>query len=113
MRRQKKEEGELPFGIEDLLYYIRRVEEQQFDLDFGAVKLFFPVNLVLSGIFKVSQDLFGNYIFSFCIFFKERNLKIRSIPNFSFKYALRSPLKILISYMIISYAIFASCRFKI
>ncbi|KAJ4710921.1 putative Oligopeptidase [Melia azedarach] len=56
---KKKEEGELPFGIEDLLYYIRRVEEQQFDLDFGAVKLFFPVNLVLSGIFKVSQDLFG------------------------------------------------------
>ncbi|XP_024041357.1 probable thimet oligopeptidase isoform X2 [Citrus clementina] len=56
---KRKEEGELPFGIEDLLYYIRRVEELQFDLDFGAVKQYFPVNLVLSGIFKVFQDLFG------------------------------------------------------
>lgn len=56
---KKKEEGELSFGIEDLLYYIRRVEELQFDLDFEAVKQYFPVDLVLSGIFKVSQDLFG------------------------------------------------------
>ncbi|KAH9772777.1 putative thimet oligopeptidase [Citrus sinensis] len=56
---KRKEEGELPFGIEDLLYYVRRVEELQFDLDFGAVKQYFPVNLVLSGIFKVFQDLFG------------------------------------------------------
>ncbi|KAK1577521.1 hypothetical protein Q3G72_022495 [Acer saccharum] len=56
---KRKEEGELPFGIEDLLYYIKRVEEQQFDLDFGAVKQYFPVSLVLSGIFKISQDLFG------------------------------------------------------
>lgn len=56
---KKKEEGGLPFGIEDLPYYIRRVEELQFDLDFGAVKQYFPVNLVLSGIFKISQDLFG------------------------------------------------------
>lgn len=73
MRQQKKEEGGLPFGIEDLPYYIRRVEELQFDLDFGAVKQYFPVNLVLSGIFKISQDLFGKSAF-----------KIRSLPNFSF-----------------------------
>ncbi|KAH7570441.1 hypothetical protein JRO89_XS05G0107100 [Xanthoceras sorbifolium] len=56
---KKQEEGELPFGIEDLRYYLKRVEEQQFDLDFGAVKQYFPVSLVLSGIFKISQDLFG------------------------------------------------------
>ncbi|XP_031270064.1 probable thimet oligopeptidase [Pistacia vera] len=56
---KKKEEGELPFGVEDLLYYIKRIEEQQFDLDLGAVKQYFPVNLVLSGVFKISQDLFG------------------------------------------------------
>lgn len=73
VRQQRKEEGELPFGIEDLLYYVRRVEELQFDLDFGAVKQYFPVNLVLSGIFKVFQDLFGKSVF-----------KIISLPNFSF-----------------------------
>jgi hypothetical protein len=59
---QKKEEGDIPFGMEDLLYYIKRVEEQKFDLDFGALKQFFPFNLVLSGVFKIFQDLFGNYI---------------------------------------------------
>lgn len=61
---QRKEEGEFPFGIEDLQYYVKRVEEQQFNLDFGVVKQYFPVNLVLSGIFKICQDLFGN-LFNF------------------------------------------------
>lgn len=59
---QKKEEGELPFGMEDLLYYVKRVEEAQFDLDFGALKQYFPVDVVLSGILKITQDLFGNYL---------------------------------------------------
>lgn len=62
---QKKEEGDIPFGIEDLLYYAKRVEEQKFDLDFEALKQYFPFNLVLSGVFKIFQDLFGNYIFNF------------------------------------------------
>ncbi|KAB5537785.1 hypothetical protein DKX38_015318 [Salix brachista] len=56
---KRKEEGELPFGIEDLLYYVKRVEEAQFDLDFGALKQYFPVDVVLSGILKITQDLFG------------------------------------------------------
>ncbi|XP_062157703.1 probable thimet oligopeptidase [Alnus glutinosa] len=56
---KKKEEGDIPFGMEDLLYYIKRVEEQKFDLDFGALKQYFPFNLVLSGVFKIFQDLFG------------------------------------------------------
>ncbi|KAJ4837321.1 hypothetical protein Tsubulata_048511 [Turnera subulata] len=56
---KKKDEGDAPFGIEDLLYYVKRVEEMQFDLDFGALKQYFPVDLVLSGIFKIVQDLFG------------------------------------------------------
>ncbi|KAL9861411.1 putative thimet oligopeptidase [Arabidopsis thaliana] len=56
---KRKEEGEIPFGVEDLLYYIKRVEELQFDLDFGDIRQYFPVNLVLSGIFKICQDLFG------------------------------------------------------
>ncbi|KAJ7957621.1 putative Oligopeptidase [Quillaja saponaria] len=56
---KKKEEGEIPFGIEDLLYYVKRVEEQNYDLDFGALKQYFPISLVLSGIFKIFQDLFG------------------------------------------------------
>ncbi|XP_022726407.1 probable thimet oligopeptidase isoform X1 [Durio zibethinus] len=56
---KKQEEGELPFGVEDLLYYVKKVEQQDFDVDFGALKQYFPVNLVLSGIFKIFQDLFG------------------------------------------------------
>ncbi|KAK4488786.1 hypothetical protein RD792_004575 [Penstemon davidsonii] len=56
---KRKEEGEFPFGIEDLPYYVKRFQEQQFDLDFGVIKQFFPVSLVLSGIFKICQDLFG------------------------------------------------------
>ncbi|XP_057949474.1 probable thimet oligopeptidase isoform X2 [Malania oleifera] len=56
---KSKDEGDIPLGAEDILYYVKRVEEQQFDLDFGALKQYFPVNLVLSGIFKIIQDLFG------------------------------------------------------
>ncbi|CAH2065963.1 unnamed protein product [Thlaspi arvense] len=56
---KRKEEGELPFGVEDLLYYIKRVEELQFDLDFGDIRQYFPISLVLPGIFKICQDLFG------------------------------------------------------
>ncbi|THF99338.1 hypothetical protein TEA_007658 [Camellia sinensis var. sinensis] len=56
---QKKEEGDFPFGIEDLLYYVKRIKEQQFNLDLGALKQYFPFNLVMSGILKICQDLFG------------------------------------------------------
>ncbi|KAL2543331.1 putative thimet oligopeptidase [Abeliophyllum distichum] len=56
---KKKEEGEFPFGIEDLPYYVKRAKDQQFDLDFGIVKQYFPINVALSGIFKICQDLFG------------------------------------------------------
>ncbi|XP_030449425.1 probable thimet oligopeptidase [Syzygium oleosum] len=56
---KRKEEGDVPFGIEDLLYYIKTFQVQHFDLDFGAIKQYFPVKLVLSGIFKIFQDLFG------------------------------------------------------
>lgn len=56
---KRKEEGDFPFGVEDLLYYAKRVEEQQFNLDFGVLKQYFPVNLVMSGILKICQDLFG------------------------------------------------------
>lgn len=59
---QKKEEGEFPFGIEDLLYYVKRVEEQSYDLDFGEIKQYLPISLVLTGIFKIVQDFFGNFI---------------------------------------------------
>lgn len=59
MMVQKEEEGEDPFGIEDLQYYVKRVEEKQFDLDFGVVKQYFPVNVVLSGVLKICQDLYG------------------------------------------------------
>ncbi|KAM1633555.1 hypothetical protein ACFXTN_010597 [Malus domestica] len=56
---KRKEEGDHPFGIEDLLYYVKKAEAQQFNMDIGALKQYFPVNLVLSGVFKIVQDLFG------------------------------------------------------
>ncbi|KAH6798728.1 Zincin-like metalloproteases family protein [Perilla frutescens var. frutescens] len=56
---KRKEEGEFAFGIEDLPYYAKKIKEKQCDLDFGVVKQYFPVSLVLSGIFKICQDLFG------------------------------------------------------
>ncbi|CAA6668038.1 unnamed protein product [Spirodela intermedia] len=56
---KKKEEGDSPFGAEDLRYYMRRAEEQKIDADLGTVKQFFPVSVVLSGIFKIFQDLFS------------------------------------------------------
>ncbi|KAM2535042.1 hypothetical protein TB1_020681 [Malus domestica] len=56
---KRKEEGDHPFGIEDLLYYVKKAEAQQFNMDLGALKQYFPVNLVISGVFKIVQDLFG------------------------------------------------------
>ncbi|KNA16134.1 hypothetical protein SOVF_091710 isoform A [Spinacia oleracea] len=53
------EEGDIPFGIEDLLYYVKKAEEDKFHLDFGALKEYFPLSLVLQGIFKILQDAFG------------------------------------------------------
>lgn len=58
---KRKEEGDFAFGTEDLPYYVKKIKEKQCDLDFGVVKQYFPVNLVLSGIFKICQDLFGNH----------------------------------------------------
>lgn len=55
-----KEEGDNLFGIEDLLYYVKKFEEDRFHLDFRALKEYFPLSLVLQGIFKILQDLFGN-----------------------------------------------------
>ncbi|KAL2903544.1 putative thimet oligopeptidase [Bienertia sinuspersici] len=56
---KKNEEGDEPFGIEDLLYYMKKFEEENFHLDFGALKEYFPLSLVLQGVFKILQDLFG------------------------------------------------------
>ncbi|KAF3621261.1 hypothetical protein T459_34875 [Capsicum annuum] len=56
---KKKEEGESPFGMEDLAYYVKRIKDQQFHINFGVIRQYFPIMLVLSGIFKICQDLFG------------------------------------------------------
>uniref|UniRef100_A0A803M6V2 Peptidase M3A/M3B catalytic domain-containing protein n=1 Tax=Chenopodium quinoa TaxID=63459 RepID=A0A803M6V2_CHEQI len=56
---KEKEEGDNPFGIEDMLYYVKKFEEENFHLDFGALKEYFPISLVLQGIFKILQDAFG------------------------------------------------------
>jgi thimet oligopeptidase len=74
-----KEEGSAQFGMEDLLYYIKRAEELKVDLDIGEIKQYFPVSLVISGMLKMFQDLFGkkmlainNYSISPYIFWKVR-----------------------------------------
>jgi thimet oligopeptidase len=54
-----EEEGDAQFSVEDLLYYMKRAEELKVDLDIGEIKQFFPVDLVISGILKMFQDLFG------------------------------------------------------
>ncbi|KAK3162754.1 hypothetical protein QOZ80_1BG0093320 [Eleusine coracana subsp. coracana] len=54
-----KEEGNAQFGMEDLLYYIKRAEEFKVDLDIGDIKQYFPVSLVISGMLKMFQDLFA------------------------------------------------------
>jgi thimet oligopeptidase len=54
-----KEEGDAQFGTEDLLYYMKRAEQHKVDLDIGEIKRYFPVKLVISGMLKMFQDLFG------------------------------------------------------
>ncbi|XP_006646576.1 probable thimet oligopeptidase [Oryza brachyantha] len=54
-----KEEGDAQFGVEDLLYYMKRAEELKVDLDIGEIKQYFPVDLVISGMLKTFQDLFA------------------------------------------------------
>ncbi|KAJ1286688.1 hypothetical protein BS78_03G371000 [Paspalum vaginatum] len=54
-----KEEDSAQFGMEDLLYYMKRAEEFKIDLDIGEIKHYFPVSLVISGILKMFQDLFA------------------------------------------------------
>ncbi|BAB90533.1 endopeptidase-like protein [Oryza sativa Japonica Group] len=57
--RKMEEEGDAQFSVEDLLYYMKRAEELKVDLDIGEIKQFFPVDLVISGILKMFQDLFA------------------------------------------------------
>jgi len=57
-----KEEGNAQVGMEDLLYYIKRAEEFKVDLDIGEIKQYFPVSLVISGMLKMFQDLFGKIL---------------------------------------------------
>ena len=59
---QIKEEGNAQFGMEDVLYYIKRAEEFKVDLDIGEIKQYFPVSLVISGMLKMFQDLFGKML---------------------------------------------------
>lgn len=54
-----KEEGDAQFGMEDLLYYMKRGEQHKVDLDIGDIKRYFPVKLVISGMLKMFQDLFA------------------------------------------------------
>jgi len=48
--------------MEDLLYYFKRAEEFKVDLDIGEIKQYFPVSLVISGMLKMFQDLFGKML---------------------------------------------------
>ncbi|XP_024314828.1 probable thimet oligopeptidase isoform X2 [Brachypodium distachyon] len=53
-----KEEGDAQFGMEDLLYYMKKAIQHKVDLDIGEIKQYFPVKLVISGMLKMFQDLF-------------------------------------------------------
>ena len=57
-----KEEGDAQFGMEDLLYYMKRGEQHKVDLSIGEIKRYFPVKLVISGMLKMFQDLFGRIL---------------------------------------------------
>uniref|UniRef100_A0A0D9V958 Peptidase M3A/M3B catalytic domain-containing protein n=1 Tax=Leersia perrieri TaxID=77586 RepID=A0A0D9V958_9ORYZ len=57
--RKMEEENDAQFGVEDLLYYMKRAEELKVDLDIGEIKQYFPVDLVISGMLKMFQDLFA------------------------------------------------------
>lgn len=70
--------------MEDLLYYMRRAEEQHLDLDLGEVKQYFPVNLVMSGIFKIFQDLFGTAVY-FNFFCSVQNFLMNKIGYLLFR----------------------------
>lgn len=37
-----------------------RAKEERLNADLSAVKKYFPVNLILCGIFKIVEDLYGN-----------------------------------------------------
>ena len=41
---------------------MKKFEDEKFNLDFATLKEYFPLSVVLQGIFKVLQDLFGNYV---------------------------------------------------
>ncbi|KAJ3678377.1 hypothetical protein LUZ60_002180 [Juncus effusus] len=56
---KRRAEGNSPFEMQDLLYYMKRVEGYEIDFDLGDAKEYFPVDIVLSGIMKTLQNLFG------------------------------------------------------
>ncbi|XP_031480320.2 probable thimet oligopeptidase isoform X2 [Nymphaea colorata] len=56
---KKMEEGDFPFGMEDLLYYIRKSEDEDVKISYGVAKKYFPIGLVVSGVLKIFQELFG------------------------------------------------------
>lgn len=57
MKRQ--EEGDEPFGLYDMRYYIRKSEEADFNVDYETVKQYFPLNIVTAGLLQIYQDLLG------------------------------------------------------
>ncbi|KAI7983653.1 putative thimet oligopeptidase [Camellia lanceoleosa] len=50
--------GLISQAVHDGGRHVIGIEEQQFNLDLGALKQYFPFNLVISGILKICQDLF-------------------------------------------------------
>ncbi|XP_078433640.1 zincin-like metalloproteases family protein isoform X2 [Wolffia australiana] len=54
---KKNEEGDFPFGAEDLRYYMKRAEEKMIDAELQTAKFLFPVDMVLSGVLKTFQEL--------------------------------------------------------
>lgn len=68
---QRQEEGDEPFGLYDMRYYIRKSEEADFNVDYETVKQYFPLNIVTAGLLQIYQDLLGMTLspcFHFCLF---------------------------------------------
>lgn len=59
---QMEEEGDEPFGFQDLRYYIRKAEELEFKVDYETVKQYFPLNVVTAGLLQIYQDLLGSML---------------------------------------------------
>ncbi|XP_057863312.2 probable thimet oligopeptidase isoform X2 [Cryptomeria japonica] len=56
---KRQEEGESPFGMEDLQYYMHQAEEREFGINYKELRHYFPVESVTQWLLRTYQDLLG------------------------------------------------------